>query len=57
MGQMASMFNEKQQGSLSCTLEVDPRRDGNEHYKAITHRSGKLIETDINAHEKKRKCN
>ena len=31
MGQMTSLFNERQQGNLPSTLEVDPRREGKEH--------------------------
>ena len=41
MGQMASMFNKRQQGNLPRILEVNPRRDGEEHWKAITLRSRK----------------
>ena len=39
MGQMASMLNERQQVISPSTSEVNPRRDGKEHCKAITHRS------------------
>ena len=53
MGQMASLFNERQQGNLPSTSEVNPRRDGKEHHKAITLRSGKTVETTIHAHEDK----
>ena len=53
MGQMVSLFSERQQGNLLSTSEVNPRRDGNEHFKAITLWSGKLIDTDIHAHENK----
>ena len=45
--QMASMFNERQQGNLPSTSEVNPRRDGKEHCKAITLRSGKTIEKTV----------
>ena len=34
-------------------MEVNPRRDGKEHCKAITLRSGKTVETTIHAHEDK----
>ena len=44
MGQMASLFNERQQGNFPSTSEVNPRRDGKEHFKAITLRSGKTVE-------------
>ena len=43
MGQMASLFNERQQGNFPSTLEVNPRRDGKEHCKAITLRNGKTV--------------
>ena len=44
MGQMASMFNERQQGNLPRALEVNLRQDGNKHSEAIILRSGKTIE-------------
>ena len=44
MGQMASMFNERQQGNLPSTSKVNPRRDGKKHCKAITLRNEKTIE-------------
>ena len=50
MGQMASLFNERQQGNLPSTSEVNPTRDGKEHNKAITLRCGKMVETTIHAH-------
>ena len=53
MSQMASLFNERQQGNLPSTSEVNPTRDGKEHNKAITLRSGKMVETTIHAHEDK----
>ena len=43
MGEMASMFNETQQGNLHSTLEVNIRRDGKKHCKAITLRSGQTM--------------
>ena len=45
MGQMAKLLTERQPGSLPSNLEVNPRRDGNEHVKAVTLRSGKDLET------------
>ena len=45
MGQMANLLTERQPGSLPSNLEVNPRRDGNEHVKAVTLRSGKDLET------------
>ena len=45
MGQMANLLTERQPGSLPSNSEVNPRRDGNEHVKAVTLRSGKDLET------------
>ena len=39
MGQMASLLNERQHDNLPSTLEVDLRRKGIEHCKAISLRS------------------
>ena len=44
MGQMASLLNESQHNNLPSTLKVNPRREGIEHCKAITLRSGKELE-------------
>ena len=44
MGQMANLLTERQPGSLPCNSEVNPRRDGNEHVKAVMLRSGKELE-------------
>ena len=52
---MASLFSERQQGNLPNTSKVNPRRDRKEHFKAITLRSGKIVETDIHGHEDKEK--
>ena len=43
MGQMANLLIERQSGSLPSNSEVNPRRDGNEHVKAVTLRSGKEL--------------
>ena len=43
MGQMAMILTERPQGSLPITSEVNLRRKGIEHYKAITLRSGKEL--------------
>ena len=40
MGQMANLLIERQPGSLLSKSEVNPRRDENEHVKAVTLRSG-----------------
>ena len=44
LGQMANLLTERQPGSLPSNSEVNPRRDGNEHVKAVTLRSGKELE-------------
>ena len=44
MGQMANLLTERQPGSLPSNSEVNPIRDGNEHVKAVTLRSGKELE-------------
>ena len=44
MGQMANLLAERQLGSLPSNSEVNPRREGNEHVKAITLRSGRELE-------------
>ena len=43
MGQMANILTERQQGSLQSNFEVNPRREGNEHVKAVTLRSGREL--------------
>ena len=45
MGQMANLLTERQPSSLPSNSEVNPRRDVNEHVKAVTLRSGKELET------------
>ena len=45
MGQMANLLTERQPGSLPSNSKVNPRRDGNEHVKAVMLRSGKELET------------
>ena len=45
MCQMANLLTERQPGALPSNSEVNPRRDGNEHVKAIMLRSGKELET------------
>ena len=45
MGQMANLLTERQPGSLPSNLEVNSRRDRNEHVKAVMLRSGKDLET------------
>ena len=44
LGQMANLLTERQPGSLPRNSEVNPRRDGNEHVKAVMLRSGKELE-------------
>ena len=45
MGQMANLLTERQPGALPSNSEVNPRRDGNKHVKAVMLRSGKELET------------
>ena len=45
MSQMANLLTERKLGSLPSNSEVKPRRDGNEHVKAVMLRSGKELET------------
>ena len=45
MGQMANLLTERQPGALPSNSEVNPRRYGNEHVKAVMLRSGKELET------------
>ena len=40
---MANILTERQQGSLPSNFEVNARREGNEHVKAITLRSGREL--------------
>ena len=47
MGQMANLLTERQPGSLPSNSEVNPRRDGNEHVKAVMLRSGKELEKSL----------
>ena len=47
MGQMSSLLNEKQQGTLPSASEVNPKGGGMEHYSAIILRSGKDLEGPI----------
>ena len=49
MGQMASLLSERQHGNLPSTSEVNPRKEGKEHCKAITLRSGKNLEQSVKA--------
>ena len=42
---MANLLTERQPGSLPSNSEINPRRDGNEHVKAVMLRSGKDLET------------
>ena len=51
MGQMTSLLSERQQGNLPSTSEVNPRREGKEHCKAITLRSGRTLEQSVEAQE------
>ena len=48
---MASLLNEREHGNLLSTFEVNPRREGIEHCKAITLRSGRELEGPRKAKE------
>ena len=48
---MASLFSQRQQGNLPSTSEVNRRREGKEHCKAITLRNGKTLEKLAENHE------
>ena len=45
-------MSERQHGNLPSTSEVNPRREGKEHYKAVTLMSGKTLEQSVEAQEK-----
>ena len=47
MGQMENLLTERQPGSLPSNSELNPRRDGNEHVKAVILRSGKELEIQL----------
>ena len=47
---MASLFSERQQGNLPSASDVNPRRYGKEHCKAIALRSGKTTEKLAETH-------
>ena len=40
---MATLLTERQHGSLPSNSEVNPRREGNEHVKDVTLRSGREL--------------
>ena len=40
---MATLLIKRQHGSLPSNLEVNPSREGNEHVKAVTLRSGREL--------------
>ena len=45
MGQIANLLTERQPGSLPSNSEVNSRREGNGHVKAVTLRSGRELAT------------
>ena len=45
MGQMANLLTERPHGSLPSNSKVNQRREGKEHVKAITLRSGRELAT------------
>ena len=48
---MALLLSKRQHGNLPNTFEVNPRRGGKEHCKAVTLRSGKDLDQSIEAQE------
>ena len=54
MRQMANMIVERKKGDLPSTSKVNPRRESKKHYKAITLKSGKLLEKPIEVEEAKK---
>ena len=40
---MATLLTERQHGSLPSNFKVNPRREGNEHVKVVTLRSGREV--------------
>ncbi|KAM6594465.1 hypothetical protein CsatA_002168 [Cannabis sativa] len=52
LGQLANDLKNRPQGTLPSDTE-NPRRDGKEHCKAVTLRSGKIIESNVAAKGKK----
>ena len=51
MGKMASLLSERQQGNMPSTSEVNPRREGKNHCKTVTLRSGMTLEQLVEAQE------
>ena len=49
IGQMASLLSERQHGNLPSTSKINPRREGKEHCKDVTLRSGKTLEQSVKA--------
>ena len=52
MAQMASLLSERQQGNFPSTSKVNLRREGKEHCKAVTLRSGRTLEQSVEGQEK-----
>ena len=48
---MATLSSERQQGNFPSTSEINLRREGKEHCKVITLRSGKTLEKSVENHE------
>ena len=51
MDQMALLLSERQHGNLHSTSKVNPRREGKDHCKAVTLRSGKTLKQSVKAQE------
>ena len=53
IGQMESRMNERQQGTLYSSSEVNPRGDKKKHCKDIILRSRKTMENSVQEHARK----
>ena len=51
MCQMASLLSKRQHENLPSTSEDNPMREGKEHCKDVTLRSGKTLEQSVEAQE------
>ena len=48
---MVSLLSERQHRNLPSTFGVNPRKEGKEHRKVVTLRSGKTLEKSVEARE------
>lgn len=49
VGQVANAINNRPQGTLSSDTEINPRSQGQKHYKSITLQSGKELQGTVGA--------